>query len=116
MSWWVEIKSYRLSISGARDNAPAWTRFVSLYDSEDTLRGYIQFRYDVPTLPGAYEYDVGTTGKKAVSFFMYEHSYSDVVDLLRNERPIYLSYYSSHSVFVGTSQYEPVGEGSEPSP
>ncbi len=115
MAWSAEIKSYRLYISGERGNVSGWTRYVVLYDSDGTLRGYIQFRYNVTTLSFASEYDIGTTGKKGVAFYMHEHSYSDVVDLLRNEKPIYLLYYSPHAVYVGTSENEPVGEGPEPS-
>jgi len=115
MTWSAEIKSYRLYISGARSNVSGWTRFVQLFDSDGTQRGYIQFQYNVTTLPHAFEYDVGNTGKKAVSFYMHEHSYSDVVDLLRNEKPLYLLYYNPHAVYVATSENEPVGEGPEPS-
>ena len=115
MAWSAEIKSYKLHISGARSNVSGWTRFVNFFDSDGTQRGFIQFRYNVTTLPDAYEYNVGTTGKKAVSFYMHEHSYGDVVDLLRNEKPIYLLYYSPHSVYLSTSENEPVGEGPEPS-
>jgi len=111
MTWIASITTYRLYLRSKLSSPSSWKRFIELHDDQTTV-GTITFLADNQNLPGNSEFVVG--GRNRGSLYMHEHEYADVVDCLRNEKPLYLVYLSPVYAFIGTATNEPVGEN-EPS-
>ena len=65
-----------------------------------------------------YGYDLPAAsrdGNGLVRLYYWSESYASVIDLLRNEAPIKLNYWtgSETNSYIGTGSPEPVGEGEE---
>ena len=110
MGWWVDIIRYSIGIRGnSNSNFPAGNkRIVYLYPNQGGWRGMIQFIADDQVLPNPQESEY-PDGTKRVSAYMHVHNYPDVIDLLRNEKPIRLSFYAP-TVWISTGSLEPIGE------
>ena len=98
----IEIKKYRCALFSSGEN-PAK---VSFYDSNGANFATAYIRPDSETLPAAYQDSGG----------MYRLYYKlsrlpDLVDMLRNEKPVYLHFWTGteNNSHIATGQ-EPVGE------
>lgn len=61
------------------------------------------------TLPDNRVYD--NWNPPRVMAFLHRSDYKDVIDLLRNEKPVWVHCGSAQNVWVGTVEDEPIGEG-----
>jgi len=83
---------------------PYQHRFVQLY-MDNQLVGTITFD-DFSTVPE------NTSTEDRVNLKMHEQDYSDVVDLLRNESPLFIWVNPDNGIGgIATGDDEPVGEG-----
>lgn len=96
----TEIERYTYYLFGSRAKGEA---IIFLYDDKSTVAGEIVFCDDAEPLPPA----AAEHGRQVLYF--RRSALHDVVDLLRNEGPIYLKQ-DDGSVALSTG-YEPVGEG-----
>ena len=97
-----EIHSYHCHVfAGAGDRAA-----INLNGANDKTFAIAIFQEDASTLPQQYQ---GSDG----IFRVYYHrsAFADVIDLLRNEKPMYFFYwYAGGTNTCITSATEPVGE------
>lgn len=98
----VEIKKYRCALFSSGDN-PAK---VSFYDSGGANFGTAYIRPEPEVLPAAF---VDPAGKYRL-YYKYSRL-PDLLDLLRNEKPVYLHFWSGsgNNTHIATWE-EPVGE------
>ena len=103
MSQSIEIKKYLYYLFSSReDSSPV----IYLYDKDDTHIGYLYFTGNESPLEEA---KVFSNGKYALYF--RRSSFSDVIDMLRNESPVYLHYVAEGNNNTRLSTMpEPVGE------
>jgi len=100
----IEIKHYKYSIRpGGQTGARAW---LSLHDETELAIGHAQFvrDEDVPA-------PIGGDGK--VMMIFEDSDFARVIDLLRNEKPVYLVYFVEHDEVQWaqlSTDAEPVGE------
>jgi len=100
-----EIKKYSLSIFSSRYDENEVISAIML-SSDTSFYGYLHFLADGSELPQA--------KKQYGLFYMYYHQmdYLAIVDMLRNENPVYLIYNEDdHKNCRITTMQEPVGEG-----
>ena len=108
-----EIKKYDVAYYGGGQNANGYKyrAIVGLRRADGSLLGAAYFHRDAATMPPTD--DQGTSG------YVYCHypadDYPMVVDLLRNEKPVYIRYVGGgwKIASINTS-LEPIGEGEEP--
>ena len=87
------------SPSGYQDNRAQ----VTLYDGS-TVLGYVRFHDAGMPFPN----DALSGGK--ILMHLPSTMFENVIDLLRNEKPINY-YFAASRAFLGTGSTEPVGEG-----
>jgi len=107
MSKTIEIKRYLYYLFSSREDA---TPTLFLYDANNRHVAYAYFRSDSNPLPEARQY---TSGKYAL---YYRRSVlPELIDMLRNEKPIYLHWVpeGSNNTRISTSA-ELVGEEETP--
>jgi len=106
----IEIKKYDAAYyAGARNSAGySYRAIIGLRDENDGLIGAAYFHRDATTLP------VTDTRKSSgyISCHYLAEDYSQVLDLLRNEKPVYVEFdvHLGNMANIRTSA-EPVGEG-----
>jgi hypothetical protein len=98
----VEIKKYRCALFSSGENSAK----VSFYDSQDANFATAFIRPDSEALPAAY--------KDSDGMYRLYYKYSrlpDLLDILRNEKPVYLHFWSGsqNNTHIATGP-EPVGE------
>jgi hypothetical protein len=98
----TEIERYTYYLFGSRNEGAA---IIFLYDDKSTVAGEVIFCDDTDPLPAATE----EHGKQLLYF--RRSALHDVVDLLRNEGPVFLKQ-DDGTVALSTG-YEPVGEGEQ---
>jgi len=91
--------SYYLAASRSDNNA-----IVFLYDNGASLIAKVEFIPDTEPVPPAVE----TDGKYVL--YYPRAALPEVIDLLRNESPVYVTWVDSANATLSTG-YEPVGEG-----
>lgn len=101
----IEIRGYNAALFSSGDN-PAK---VSLIDENKAYFATSYFRPESETLPQAH---IDSLGKYRLYF--YRSYLPDLIDLLRNEKPLYLLYWdddsgNTHNTHISTSR-EPAGE------
>lgn len=84
---------------------------ISLYDTNDCFRGHIHFIPDDVPLPDGTESTIKDV--KWCRIYMHLSELPSVVDMLRNEKPIYVYYNNATDAYIRTGK-EPVGEGEIP--
>lgn len=105
-----EIKKYDVAYyAGAQNNAAyPYRAIIGLRDDDDRLIGAAYFHRDASSLP------VTDTQKAAgyISCHYLAQDYPMVIDLLRNEKPVYVEFdlHLGKMSNIRTSA-EPVGEG-----
>ena len=99
----IEIKKYMYYLFSSREDA---SPVIYLYDKHNTHIGYVYFKSDGNPLDAA---KVFSNGKYAL--FFRRSLFTDVIDMLRNESPVYLHYVpeGENNTRLSTSP-EPVGE------
>jgi hypothetical protein len=96
------ITSYLVLFYGTEDGYGDSRAQIVLYSGPTTLAGYVRF-HD-PGMPFPADSQAGA------QIIMHQPSamFENVIDVLRNEKPIYFYFASGHA-FLGTAT-EPVGE------
>lgn len=102
-----EIKRYALKIFGGPQGSGNGKRSsVYLFDKNNRGVGRIDFWDKGETLPADQYSDV-----EGILFSLHEDRMHDVVDMLRNEGPVFIAWQETlKNAYIGTSQ-EPVAEG-----
>lgn len=101
----TEIHSYGIFLdSGTQQNRCFTT--INLYNSDDEVIGVLQF-FDDDILPEEPEHLTQVYLQYTTSKFPY------IVDILRNEKPLYIGYWENQHGKYGRicTGKEPVGEG-----
>ncbi len=107
------IDKYSVYYYAGGRNAPhhEYTAVISMRREDNTLIGVAYFHRDPSTVPDT---DSRTPAGAVHCHFLHEH-FPRVLDLLRNERPVYLRYVGADwNVAAIVTSPEPVGEGEEP--
>ncbi|MEO0898698.1 MAG: hypothetical protein AAFY71_19965 [Bacteroidota bacterium] len=101
----TEIKNYSVRINGGPEGEGSEIRAqIHLFSEDNVMVGAIDFYMEGYPLPGDQQ-------GKITRFALPIAQLRDVVDLLRNEKPIYLGWQASlNNAYISTTQ-EPVGEG-----
>lgn len=113
MSYQEEIKKYDVYYYGGGKNTTGYTyrAIIGLRREDGSLLGAAYFHHNPDTMPN--------TDSQSATGYVYCHyrseDYPRVLDLLRNEKPVYLRYVAGgwNIASIDTS-LEPVGEGEEP--
>ena len=110
-----EIKSYQLTYFGKNSAATDYTARIFLLDANDAMVGYVSFYSKWNGIP---DNSLDTVSNPQIIYVnMHENKISVIVDMLRNEKPCYVSYTSPTNAQVRTentlnpAELEPVGEG-----
>ncbi len=98
----ANVTQYHVLFYGDYDGYLNCRAQVTLYDGDKVL-GYVRFHDPSMTFPNDEQ-----SGDKII-MHMPSSALGNVIDVLRNEKPI-TYYFSSGHAFLGTS-LEPVGEG-----
>lgn len=103
----AEIKTYAVRYHGGMFGAGNGLRAqVHLFDGNNKMIGWVDFYDDLFPLPGD---QVNDNGQIVIS--LRQGHISGIVDMLRNEGPVYIYWQEKiKNAYIGTSQ-EPVGEG-----
>lgn len=81
---------------------------VQLKSAEGQSLGVINFMADGTELHDNRVYD--NWNPPRIMGFLHREDYSDVIDLLRNEKPVWVHVGSARTMWVGTIEDEPIGE------
>ena len=99
----TQIGKYHILFYGSPSGYQTNRAQIALYDKKGKPVAYIRFND-----PGMFfENDYVQNG--IIRMHLPSHMFQNVLDVLRNEEPIYI-YFASGRAFLGTST-EPVGEG-----
>ena len=95
----VEIGKYSLHLYVR----PAQIPYIILYDKQGTMVGNLYFRREDPAP------DSSKSALGVYRFYYRREDYEDVVDVLRNEEPVFLLWYGNTGNL--STSAEPIGEG-----
>jgi hypothetical protein len=98
----IEIKSYHVIVYGSPLGYQNTRAQISLFNVPTKTAAFVRFIEPNQTFPNDYE-EGGI-----IRMFLPINMFDSVMDLLRNEKPIYIYFTAAHA-FLTTSQ-EPVGE------
>ncbi len=101
----IEIKRYEYYIFSSRESSPAHS-VILLYGDRGYIGGAFFSSSDEPLAP-AEKFPNGVYG-----LYYRRADLPIIIDLLRNEKPVYLIFSGGNNSRLSTSQ-EPVGEGEE---
>jgi hypothetical protein len=101
--FWEEIRNYTARISTTH---PRKGNFVLITDSYNY---YIEFHKEGATLPACSSPIIG--GRQHIYVHVYFDMFSSMIDMLRNEKPVYAMYRDDVKVGMITTSKEPIGEG-----
>lgn len=106
MAQTIEIKKYCYYLFSSREDA---TPIIKLYDVNNKNFANVWFEGGSQPLPDAKQLDNG----KYILYYR-RSALSDMVDMLRNEKPVYLIWQpkGTQNTRISTSS-EPVGEGEQ---
>ena len=84
--------------------------FIYLSDHTNKMLGFLYFHPDEGTLPQNYLYE-HPNGDKSIRLFYRISQFKDIIDLLRNEKPLFI-YIDEERKFgyIGTNSAEPIGD------
>ncbi len=103
-----QIKEYDVSYvgGGQKANGFKYRAVIRLHADDGGLLGRAYFHRDKATMPS-------TDGKLAgyVSCHYMSEDFPRVLDLLRNEEPVYVQYVPTWQIGIICTSLEPVGEG-----
>jgi len=106
MSTNIEIGRYSVCINGS-GGLKERARII-LYDTDLQTIGTIIFLKDPDE---AKSKDDNQTSTGFISVFQFEDQFLNTIDVLRNEKPVYLGYSPNWKTGYITTGQEPVGEG-----
>ncbi|MHC4617829.1 MAG: hypothetical protein ACYTEQ_08755 [Planctomycetota bacterium] len=102
----MEIAKYQLTYTGKKDGSTFWRAFIHFSGKDDDYLGGIYFfDDDSPT-----SWNDGYSGSYLFMFLPASHL-PRIVDILRNERPLFFSFNTSSGKTYLSTSAEPVGEG-----
>lgn len=102
----MEIAKYSLTYTGKKDGSTFWRAFIHLSDQNGQYIGGIYFYDDdIPT-----GWNDGYSGNYLFMFLPASHL-TRIVDILRNEKPLYFAFNTSSGKTYLSTSAEPVGEG-----
>jgi hypothetical protein len=108
----IEIKKYDVAYYAGGRNAAKYPyrAIIGLRNDSDALVGAAYFHHDAATMPGADTYKASGL----ISCHYPAEDYPQVLDLLRNEKPVYVEFEAraGNIANIRTSA-EPVGEGEQ---
>ncbi len=102
------IAGYLLHVYGGSSDKGRIRRVIQLSDNNGVIRASIYFYGEEFTPQDSSVYEI--QGIIRATLQMNEHEYSDVVDLLRNEKPLYFRYHGGNFNIISTSETETPGE------
>lgn len=108
----IEIKKYDVAYYAGGQNSAGYPyrAIIGLRDEDDGLIGAAYFHRDPRTLPVA-------DNRKATGYISCHYpaaDYAQVLDLLRNEKPVYVEFEIQLGNMANiTTSAEPVGEGEQ---
>jgi hypothetical protein len=113
MAFVEEIKKYDVAYYGGGKNATGYPyrAIIGLRRDDGSLIGGAYFHRDPATMP--------STDQQTSTGYVWCHyssdSFSQVLDLLRNEKPVFVRYVAGGWQIASiTTASEPVGEGEQP--
>lgn len=100
-----EVKNYAVRFHGGPEGSGEGVRAqIHLFDGQNKMVGSMHFLDEGTPIPE-------DTNEGMIRMSMHIDRVHSVVDLLRNEKPIFLEWQKKlQNAYLGTSQ-EPVGEG-----
>lgn len=105
-----EIKKYDVEYYAGGSSSYDYRAIIDLRRSDNSLIGSLYFYRNPATMP-----NVDDQAKPTRSFawcFFPEQDFPHVLDLLRNEKPLYFQFITGVlNIGVLKTSYEPVGEG-----
>jgi hypothetical protein len=105
----VEIKKYDVAYYAGGRNAAGYPyrAIIGLRDDSDKLIGAAYFHQNSSTMPS------GDSHKASgyISCHYLEVDYPQILDILRNEKPVYVEFEMSIGMANIRTSAEPVGEG-----
>ena len=113
MAFVEEIKKYDVAYFAGGQNTPGYQyrAIIGLRRSDGSLIGGAYFHRDAATMP--------TTDEQTATGYVWFHytweDYPQVLDLLRNESPVFVRYVAGGwKIGSIATSIEPVGEGETP--
>ena len=113
MAFLKEIKKYDVAYYGGGQNSTGYKyrAIVGLRQQDGKLLGAAYFHRDPTTMPAT---DDQTSSGYVWCHYSWEH-FAQILDLLRNEKPVHLRYVAGGwKIASVTTAIEPVGEGENP--
>jgi hypothetical protein len=101
----MEIHKYSVQHFAGGKNAYTLRARIDLYDKGDAHIGYIRFHKNAESMPA---HDKKTSTLIVCNY--PAHQYLEVLDVLRNERPLYLIYSDQRQIGSIATSHEPIGE------
>jgi len=119
MEFFARIKSYLVSyVAGGQNTQSDYRATIILRDDNDRIVGSLHFYRDPATMPAHDSLTNANTSSAQAHLHYPAEAFPQVIDLLRNEKPVSLLYYWGEDAMAGTGSletaYEPVGDGELP--
>jgi hypothetical protein len=103
-----EVSSYSIQISSSTFSGPfGYTRFIAL--SGTFGLAFLSFIPSGRPVPGNSK-RAGTTGSDVFDLFLPMEDYAPIVDLVRNEKPVFFFFDDQSLELAVRTQSEPIGE------
>jgi hypothetical protein len=105
----IEIKKYDVSYYAGAKNVRGYPyrAIIGLRDENDAFVGVAYFHHSLQTMPDS---DIKKS-RGLISCHYVATDYPQVLDLLRNEKPVYVEFDERTNVANIRTSAEPVGEG-----
>ncbi len=103
----IEIKSYKVVISNIKWGSYGTNAWIMLFDAETA--GASNYRVRLNFRSAHENYDVTEQGN-FITVGMSYNSFPGIVDILRNEKPIFVSWYPDSNFACVATTLEPMGE------
>lgn len=102
----MEIGTYQVRYYGKQEQGEYWRAAIILTDTNGQSIGGIYFHDNIDSLP----WHDGPIGSLTY-MFLHPSRLPDILDLLRNEKPLYFTYDDRFNKTELSTSAEPVGEG-----
>ena len=101
----IEVKTYQIYLFGGPDGL--WTNRskIGLRGSDGKILAHINFN------DSGMEFDNDSESDNIIKMNLPSNMFGNVVDVLRNEKPVYIQFVHGHGVLQ--TSLEPVGEGED---
>lgn len=107
----AQVKTFNVRIWGGKDGDSQEGRSRIQLNDDTSALGFIYFYDEGTVIPNDSKTTIPQTTKEQYSMHLPSAQFGNVIDLLRNESPIYFSFLSTtnHAMLITTN--EAVGEG-----